>query len=474
MKVAVLLSALVLAATGLLAAETPAPDPAAAPLRRKTVYVIPVKDQIAKPALYIVRRGLKEAIEQSADAVVLDMNTPGGELGVTFEIMEAIAKFPGETMTFVNKEAMSAGAFISATTAEIYLAPDGVIGAAAPVVSGGQDLDATMKLKVVSYLKARVRAISEGKGYRGQVISAMIDADYELKVGDTVIKPKGELLSLTASEASKTYGEPPVALLAAGVAKDLDALLTKKYGAGNYTVKQFQVTWSESLAQYLTALAPILMGLGMLALFIEYKTPGFGWPGIAGLTLLAVVFFGHYVAGLSGHEPAIFFALGLLLLAVELFFFPGLVLPALTGVALILGSLLWAMADIWPNQPLSFNGDVFIRPATNLGLALVIMAGSAALLLRFLPRAWFWDRFVLSTAVAGVAGDAPSASAEIRAGSLVGAEGVAVTGMYPSGEIEVGGRRYAARLDLGHAPAGTTVVVKSRSDFELVVERKQA
>jgi membrane-bound serine protease (ClpP class) len=111
---------------------------------------------------------------------------------------------------------MSAGAFISATTQEIWFAPMGVIGAARPVTSTGQDIDETMKLKIVSYLKARVRAISEGKGYRGQVISAMIDKDYELKIGDVVIKPKGELLSLTASEASKTYGDPPQPLLGGG------------------------------------------------------------------------------------------------------------------------------------------------------------------------------------------------------------------------------------------------------------------
>ena len=238
--------------------------------KKRMVYVIPVREEINTPTLYILRRGLKEAMAQKADAVLLDMNTPGGALNVTFEIMEALGQFPGETLTYVNKEAMSAGAFISATTGEIWFTPDAVIGAAAPVSSEGKDIDTTMKLKIVSYLKARVRAISEGKGYRGEVISAMIDADYELKIGDTVIKPKGELLSLTASEANKVYGEPAHSLLGAGVAKDLSSLLAKKYGAGNYEIKQFEVTWSEELAQHLTHFTPILLGLGLLALFIEF------------------------------------------------------------------------------------------------------------------------------------------------------------------------------------------------------------
>ena len=145
---------------------TVAPAPvsivAAVPAKKTVVYVIPVKDEINRPILYILRRGLKEA-DQKADAVVLDMNTPGGALDVTFDIMEALGKFHGETLTYVNKEAMSAGAFISATTGEIWFTPDAVIGAAAPVSSEGKDIDTTMKQKITSYLKARVRAISKAR-----------------------------------------------------------------------------------------------------------------------------------------------------------------------------------------------------------------------------------------------------------------------------------------------------------------------
>jgi len=462
-----LLTVLALRAAEPVAAPTPAPEVASG--KKQVVYVIPVKDEINSPNLYILRRGLKEAIERKADVVVLDMNTPGGALDVTFEIMEALEKFPGRKLTFIDREAMSAGAFISAVTDEIYFAPNAVIGAAAPVLSTGGDVDKTMRQKIVSYLRARVRAMSEGKGYRGQAIQAMIDEDYELKIGEKVLKPKGELLSLTASEAMETYGEPPQPLLGAGKAATIEELLTKKFGAGNYTVQHFQITWSESLAKYLTALAPILMGLGMLAMFIEFKTPGFGWIGMTGLVLLGVVFLSHYVAGLSGHEPALVFGVGLLLIAVELFLMPGTVLPGILGAVLVLGSLVWAMADIWPNEPVRFSGDLFLGPMQNLGLALVITATLAVALLRFLPRSWFWDKMVLSAAAGGTVEDPGFSTA---GDPLVGREGVAVTPMVPSGEIEIAGRRYAARLELGSAPAGTSVIVRGRSDFTLLVEPK--
>jgi len=435
------------------------------------VVVIPVQEQIAKPVLYIIRRGLKHAIEQKADIVVLDMKTPGGALDVTFEIMEALDRFPGKTVTFVNSEAISAGAFIAAMTDEIWFAPAGVIGAAAPVMSTGGAIDESMKQKIVSYLRARVRAVSEGKGYRGQVISAMIDANYELKIGEEILKPKGELLSLTASEALKAYGDPPQALLATGIAKDLSTLLTEKLGAQPGLTRQFEVSWSEKAAVILTNLSPILLGLGLLAGFIEFKTPGFGIFGISAAILLAAVFFGHYVAGFSGHEPILVFLVGLSALLIELFFFPGIVVLALSGVLLMLGSLVWSMADLWPNEPIQFSGDVFVTPFVNLGMGMLLSIALAIALARFLPRGWIWGRMVLNASVdqaAQFAGSAPSEGAGEF--SLLGARGVAVTALFPTGQIEIEGHRYEARVAVGSVERGAAVVVTGRSEFGWIVE----
>ena len=463
---------LVLLTTGLLRAADPVPAAAPAaksadPVARRQVVVIPIREQIATPILYILRRGLKEAIEQKADLVVLDMKTPGGALDVTFEIMEALDKFPGQTITYVNTEAISAGAFISAITDEIYFTPDGIIGAAAAVLATGGEIDKSMKMKIVSYLKARVRAISEGKGYRGQVISAMIDEDYELKIGDTIIKAKGELLSLTASEASKTYGDPAQPLLAAGIAKNMTELLTAKFGADGFTVKSLEVTWSEQLAVWLNAVSPILLGLGLLALFIEFKTPGFGIFGISGIILLGVVFLGNFVAGFSGHEPMLVFALGVLFVAIEIFFLPGTVFMALLGIMLMLGSLLWSMADIWPNEPLEFSGDLLLVPAQNLLLGLAFAVALFVIVARFLPKGWIWNRLAVSGAVQG-SGVAPGVVQELQ--SLVGREGVAATSLFPSGQVEIDGRRLEARLEVGFAEAGSRVRVVRHTEFNLTVE----
>jgi membrane-bound serine protease (ClpP class) len=451
---------------------------AAEPVAEKSspakVVVIPIRAQIAKPELYILRRGLKEAIEQNAQTIVLDMETPGGALDVTFEMLKALEKFPGKTVTYINREAISAGALISAGTDEIYFAPGSVIGAAAPVLATGGEIDETMRGKIVSYLKARVRSVSEGKGYRGEVISAMIDMETELKIGDEVIKPKGELLSLTALEAVKLYGDPPQPLLGAGIEENLEALLDRLHGAGNHNAVRFEVTWSEKLAQYLTALTPLLLAGGLLCLFIEFKTPGFGIFGVSGILLLGIVFLGHYVAGLSGYEPLLFFLLGVVLVAIEVFLFPGVMILALSGAALMLGSLVWAMLDLWPGEPVSISGDVLLRPLANVLAGVVLAIGLFLALLKFLPKGGPWGGMVLQTAVAGEPGAIRPlnsfATSAPRGDELIGQSGVAATALFPSGQVDVSGRRYEAKLAMGFADAGTPVRVTGVSEFGLIVE----
>ena len=430
------------------------------------VVIIPIREQIAKPELFILRRGLKEAIERNVDTIVLDMETPGGALDVTFEMLKALEKFPGKTVTYINKEAISAGALISAGTDEIYFAPGSIIGAAAPVQSDGREIDATMREKIVSYLKARVRSISEGKGYRGDVISAMIDINSEMKIGDKVIKPKGELLSLTAQEAMQVYGDPAVPLLGSGIADNMDVLLDKIHGAGNYSVKRLEITWSEKLAQYLTSLTPILLGLGLLALFIEFKAPGFGIFGITGICLLGVVFFSQFVAGLSGHEPILFFLLGVILIAIEIFFVPGSLVFGLPGAALILGSLVWAMTDIWPGEAIPISSGIFARPLMNVMVGVILAAALFLGIFKFLPQGGIWGKMVLNAAVAYQTDGARA----LAGNELIGQTGVTLTPLFPTGQVEIGGRCYEARLATGFAEIGTSVKVVDVVEFSLKVE----
>ncbi len=453
-------------------------------LSPKRVFVIPIRDEIAEPSLYLLRRGLKEAVTEHADAVVLDISTPGGALDVTMRMMEDLKKFKGRTIAFVDNEAMSAGAFISAVCDEIWFVTtptEGIIGAAAPVQSTGQDVDSTMKAKLVSYLKVRMRADSSGKGYRGEVISAMIDADMDLvingeevKIDGKPIKAKGTLLSLTATEAMHPVGTPPRPLLGAGEAEGLDDLLAKCFGAGNFNATRLQATWSEQLAVLLNRLSPALLGLGITALFIGFKSQGFGGFIAVGVVLLTIVFLSSYVSGLSGHEPVIVFSVGLVLLVAEILFFHSAGFLGVIGFLLMMGSLFWAMADLWPGEPIqvAWSADAFVQPMINLGAGLGIAVVLGACLLRFLPHGWVWDRLTVNATVGGSAqasGSDPGAARHLD--DLVGRRGIAATALRPGGQVEVDGRRFEAEIKMGTVDAGTPIIVLRRGDFALVVER---
>jgi membrane-bound serine protease (ClpP class) len=471
------ISLIVLATVGLLLPRSWAGEPSApgvssvvTPNAPVDVYVIPISGVIDTPNLYILRRGLKEAIANDVEMVILDMDTPGGRVDVCLEMMEMLNRFEGITATFVNDDAISAGSFIAAATQEIYFSPRGKMGAAAVIQGTGADVAETAKQKIESYLRANIRSMTEGYPYRSDVIRAMLDADFELKIGEEVLKPVGELLTLTAKEAMREYGDPPQQLLGAGIYSSMEALLDARFGVGNYQIKDFNVTYSEELAKWMNAFAPALMGLGVLLLFVEFKTPGFGIFGIGGLTLLGIFFASQYVAGLAGNEPVLFFVLGVLLVLVELFFFPGSVIFAIAGLCLMFGSLLWAMVDFWPSEtgPINLSPEMFAEPLFNLIFGVGIAVAGALLVSRLLPSSVFERLLVLGAAAGGDSG----ALREERDAHLpaAGREGIAVTPLYPSGHIEVDGQRYDARCAIGMVERGAKVRVLQSGDFGLLVE----
>ncbi|NDV62159.1 hypothetical protein G0Q06_06845 [Puniceicoccales bacterium CK1056] len=470
-----------------IAVETMTPEERAKPLMsddgKVHVYRVPITEGISKPNLFILRRSIKQAIEQNVNVIVLDMDTPGGRLDVTLDMMELLERFDGETITFVNKDAISAGAYISMATDSIYFAPDGVMGAAAVVSGGGQEIDESMKAKINSYLLARMRSYTGEFPYRAEVIRAMADLDYELEIDGKVLKAEGELLSVTAAEAVELYGDPPFPLLADGIATDLDDLLAQRYGEGVTVLETFEISWSEEAAKYLDSIAPILLGLGLLLLFVEFKTPGFGLFGIAGLTLVAIVFASNYLAGLAGFEAILFFLLGLVFIVVDIFLLPGTFVFLVLGLVFILGSLLWSLSDIWPTPDGDGPGGIsFTVEMDSIWAALYEILGAFAiaafglwLIWRFLPNTPIYGRLVHS--ISGAMPDPViSGGGEVRGTEAlpdVGAKGVVVGPMHPLGEVSIDGKRYQASVAIGSLDRGTPVVVTGYKNFSLLVEAEE-
>ena len=297
------------------------------------IYVIPIRDEIQKAMTYVVRRGIKEALAAEANALILHMETPGGEGEAMQDIMEAVQKFaPREnTYTLIDKQAISAGAFISAATRHIYMVPGSTIGAAAPIIMG-QDGPQELPSKIVSAYSAIVRAAAEENDHRVEVFDAMVNKEKALVIDDIELVGKGDILTLTTQEACKLYGDKP--LLAKEILS-LDALI-EQIGGPDTTVVKIEPTQFEQIARFIVMISPLLMTAAFILGYIEFKSPGFGLFGIGAILCALIFFLGHYIAGLTMETELatglILLLLGVVLIAVELFIFQGSMIFGLTGI----------------------------------------------------------------------------------------------------------------------------------------------
>ncbi len=423
-----------LAGPGLFSAQTD--QLSAAPTTE--VYIIPIRENIMPPLVYTVRRGVKEAMAANADLLVLDMKTDGGRVDVTEEIIEIISQFKGRTVTYVNNRAFSAGAFIAVATQQIYMSPQSVIGAAAPIMMapggvGTGNLPDTMEVKMTSAIRALVRVQAEKNGHNVEVIEAMIDKTRELKMDDEVLNKAGNILTLTDRQAAKEYGNPPKALLSSGTVESLDALLASLGYAGAQRV-EIEPTGAEKIGTWINAIGPLLLIIGMVGLYIEFKTPGFGLPGIVGIAAFALYFFGGYVAGLSGAGWAVVFLVGLILVGLELFVFPGTFIAGVSGAVLMLVAIVMAMVDKYPGAPSLPTLPQLSLPLRDISLAIVVSFVLALLLARFFPKTTFFRRLVSQTASGVSSVSAQEKQQEARIGQL----GVTVSQLYPGGKARFG------------------------------------
>ncbi|MDR1305038.1 MAG: serine protease [Verrucomicrobiales bacterium] len=430
--------------SGLAGAEpdTVSAAPASAPAPGKTIYVIPVREDVSAALVYLVRRGVKEAIDANADAIILDLDTNGGRVDCTEQIIAILNNFPHQDQlyAYVNTKAFSAGAFIASATREIYMAPGSVIGAAAPIMlvpgGGAQEMPRTVEEKMTSAARALVRATAQRQGHNAAVFDAMVDKDQGLTVNGEEIVPAGKILTLTNLEAETPYGAPPRNLLSAGTKANLDAVIAT-IESGNARVVNVEPTGFEQLARLIVLCSPLLLAGALLCGYIEFKTPGFGVFGIAALTLAAVYFFGHYVAGLSGYENAVIFIVGVALIVTELFILPGHVLPGVLGAGLALYALLRAMVDQYPTDAVLPTLPQLELPLYKMGVALVIGAAGIIALAGIFPKTPLYGALVLTKVNPRRPAGADGQPAECVNVS-VGARGRALTMLRPAGTADFG------------------------------------
>ena len=251
--------------------------------------------------------------------------------------------------------------------------------------------------------------------------------------------------------------------------ESVEDLMNERYGENQWKLEKLEINWAEETGLWLNGIAPLILSIGLVCIFVEFKTPGFGIFGVAGIILLLIFFGSKYVAGLAGQEELLVFLLGACLVLVEIFLVPGLVIPGVLGIALMMGSIFWAMVDVWPTPDFEWSMEVIRPPMWEMlqTLGLVFLFGF--LVSKFLPKTPIWKNLVLTTTLKntddpiGIQGD----DATVR--KLIGKRGKSISELYPSGQIEIEGVRYDAKSSLGKIAKGEMVEVIKISEFELLV-----
>lgn len=422
-----------------------AAGPGAAP--QAPVYRVPVDGVIELGLAPFVERTIREAEAAGASAIVLEIETPGGRVDAAQRITTAVRNTTTPVYAFVNMHAHSAGAMIALSANEIFMRPGAVIGAATPVTGEGE----TAPEKIVSAMRAEMRALAETRELDPRVAEAMVDPQIEIEG----VIPAGQLLTLTTAEAVRVGYAREVA--------DWDALMAE-LGLAEVAVHTAEVNWAERVVRFLThpAVAPMLLSLGFLGLIIEVKTAGLGIAGLIGASALTAFFGSHLLLGLAGLEEIILLSVGVILLAVEMFVIPGFGIAGIIGALAILAAFYLSMVSHMA------TGADYAQAFGVLSLSLIVVIIAGWALLRHLgsSRAAGSSGLMLGDATSRETG---YLSAAVR-GELVGTVGVALTDLRPSGAGRFGVERVDVVSDANWIEAGTPIRIVRSDGYRHVVE----
>jgi len=417
------------------------------------VFVVNIDGMIDNGLAKYIDRSLKAAEKADARGVILHVDTFGGLVDAADEIRKSILNTPLSTVAYIDKNAASAGALISLACDSIYMAPGASIGAAT-VVQGGSGEKASEKMQ--SYMRGLMRSTAEANGRNPQLAEAMVDESIAI---DGVIG-EGKLLTLSSSEAQR-YGISNATLESLQTVK-------QRMGWAQATEVDMDQRWEESFLRLLAnpVVSSILMLLMMAGLYFELQSPGVGFPGIMAGAAALLFFAPLYIMGLAQSWEIVLFLVGVILIIIEIFFIPGFGVPGILGVTLVIFSLGAALIG---NVGLEFPAiETISRAIWTLAITLIIGVMMIFSLARYLPNTRRFSQLVLSDSSdrsQGYISATPQAD-------LVGLEGETLTPLRPSGTVKINDKRIDVVSEGDFIDQGEPVVVLSAVGSRVVVSRK--
>src|SRR5579863_437343 len=399
------------------------------------ILKIVVNDAIHPITTEYISRAIAEAERNKDQAFLIEINTPGGLLESTRDIVEKILASPVPVIIYVTpsgSRAASAGFFILESADVAAMAPGTNTGAAHPVTLGGGKMDDTMKEKIENDSAALLRSVVAKRGRN-------------VEIAETAVR---QSKSFTDQEALSQKLIDYVAPSEDDLFKQLQGKQVKRFNGQTITlnlvgepVRPFGMTLKQHILAYLMDpnVAFILLAVGALALYAEFNHPGAVVPGTVGIVFILVAIFALNLLPTRFAAVVLIFA-SFILFALEAKFSAHGVLAIGGIVTLTLGGLLLVDAPI-PEMRVHLLTALAV--SIPLGIITVFLM-SIALKAR------------ANKVVTGMQG-------------LIGEIGLTQSALSPQGKVFVHGELWDA-IASANVPAGQRVVVRQVKGLQLSVD----
>lgn len=447
--------------------------------------------------------------------IILELNTPGGEVYASQEISDALKEMDTQysipVVCYINNWAISAGAMLAYSCRYISVVKDASMGAAEPVILGeGTELK-TASEKINSALRTDFANRAAYFDRNPLIAEAMVDKDIILvwrhgqvvkldndtqihSTGldlDIVISPKGKLLTLSTEEMMR-YGVANILL----PPTKLTELTAQEQESGrwpanksllfqepffkdipNAIIDSFKMDWKTRFFSFLASpMMSSLLLLGMLiGFYIELSTPGFGLAGSLGLICLILIILSSFALQIASWLELALLLVGLAIILVDLFFLPTFGILGVAGLlffgAGLLGLLLPGIEAVeYEFDTKTFNaaGQEVLQRLGWISGTVLVATGIIGLLARyFTPTLASYSKLVLSgneqdASKGFIASDSPSSLPP------PGSQGEAIATLRPSGKVLIAGQIYDALSSGGFIERGSRITV-TRLDGSVII-----
>lgn len=408
--------------------------------QQPVVFTVQVEDTVTAGTAKHINRGIKTAESNNAAAMVILINTPGGLVTATLDIIQDISASKIPVITYVTPQgaiAASAGTFILMAGHVAAMSPGTTCGAAMPVTmtAPGTEPQAADQ-KTINFLAEHMRSTAQERGKPGDIAEKFVLENLSLNYQDAVDQGVIDFTAVNLEELlAKVNGRQ--AATAAGVVT---------FNTANAQVRALDMDVEEQLTNIISnpTLAMIFLMLGIYGLIIGFNSPGYLLPEVLGSISLVLGLFGLGLFEVN-IAAGLFILLGIVLLIAEAFT-PTYGILAVGGITSVVLGIIFFPAEpmMPPGWFVSFRGM-----AIGVGLVgaifMVIVLTGIIRLRRLNPMQGKneFDRL----------------------------QGQVIAPLQPEGQIKIKGEIWRAASKNGNTIAqGQTVRVVSREGMVLTVE----